>query len=280
MENSLSILIASIILDLLSALILKKLFKLKVGYFMIFAMQIICVMPIVAYLFLHLSIFQLILIKLFVWFIFVLLVTDSYYFKNIFVLWFWQVILMFSVYGTTMFLIEFTKAIFENVFKISIGSNLNFVVVFGLLCYFVAVFGFVSFFENIKTLKSFLTKVSFSIFGKHIVLTGLVDSGNSLYDTKTGKAVVVVSVKAFKDILPKSEYLKLASGDFSALPISHKINFVSINGKESDMPVFDVGSITVKTKSKTKEFKCVLGFTTNELVSDRSFECLLHKDLI
>lgn len=280
MENSLSILLSGLIIDLISLIILKKLFRLKTGYFMLLALQIILIMPTILLLFSILNLFFFILIKLFVWFVVVLLITDSYYFKDVFMLWFWQVILMFSIYGITAFLTAFAKSLLQTVFGISISSALDFVVVLGLLVYFLAIFGFVNCFSKNKSLKSFLTKVSFSVLGKHIEITGLVDSGNSLYDTKTGKAVVVVSASAFKNILPRAEYLRLLSGDFSVLPITHQINFVSIDGKTSDLPVFDIGNISVGSKLKPKTFKCVIGITLHELGEGKNFECLLHKDFI
>ncbi len=280
MENIISILISSIILDLLASILAKEIFKLKIGLFQLSLTQIVLVLPTILYLFLPLTVWQFIIIKLFMWFIFVLLVTDSYYFKNIFSLFFLQVLIMFSIYGVAVFLLTFLKAMLIELWGMQIENYLNFILIFLLCFYFVAIFSLASFLSKTKSIRTFLSKVSFSVFGKHIEITGLLDSGNSLYDSKTGKAVIVVSVSALKKVLPKEQYQKFMYGDMSAVPVSHFISYVSVGGKTADMPIIDVGSATVKVKSGSKQFQCVIGLVNHSLDNSGGFECLLHRDFV
>ncbi len=214
------------------------------------------------------------------WFVFSLLVTDSYYVKNLFGLYFAEVLLMFSVYGFADFLVMFIKAVILQIFGKSIPILFDFVIIFGLLCYFLAIFSCAHHFSKLKSLKSFLAKVSFSLCGKHIEITGLLDSGNSLYDSKTGKAVIVVSVSVLKKVLPKTDFKRIENGDFSNLPISHYLNYVSVGGNSADMPVIDIGNAFVEVKHVSKKVRCVLGLALQDFDSTGSFECLLHRDFV
>lgn len=280
MENSLSIIISSLLLDAILTVCAKHAFKLKVGKVLLVSLQAICILPTILYVFLPITFFQFVLTKILMWFVFTLLVTDSYLVKDIFGIWFGQILLMFSVYGFAEFLVLFVKASVVTIFGIKLKSMFDFVIILGLLLYFAAVYIFVQFFSKTKNLKNILAKVSFLICGKHIEITGLLDSGNSLYDTKTGKAVVVVSVSAFKKILPKDTYQNLLCGDYSFFKIVRFVDYKTVDGKTAKMPVVDVGSVCVKFNLKVKNFSCVIGIVQAEFDTEKKVECLLHSDLL
>lgn len=280
MENWISILISSIILDILSSFLLKVAFKLKSSTAMIIFLQVLNIVPVVMYIFLPLTFFQFFLIKIFMWFVFTLLVTENYKIKSLFALFFWLLMIMFSVYGLAWFLVLYVKSAICELFKIKINFLQDFVLLICLLCYFACLFALTKILDKEKTLKKFLSKVSFYAFGKHIEITGLLDSGNCLYDTKTGKAVMVVSVDVLKNVLPKADYSKVKTGDYSSLSVSHYIKFVSVGGNSADMPIIDIGSVNVKVNGTVKNYKCVMGLVGQKLDSDGNFKCLLHRDFV
>jgi hypothetical protein len=130
-----------------------------------------------------------------------------------------------------------------------------------------------------KRLRQFMSKVSFCVNGKHIEVTGLLDSGNSLYDTKSGNAVIVVSTNALKQVLTKSEYLRFMQGENDIIGITDKVSYVCVGGKKSEMPIISDVCVTIKHSSETQKHKCSIGFI-NQKFGENKFECLVHKDFV
>ena len=120
---------------------------------------------------------------------------------------------------------------------------------------------------------------SFLLFEKHIEITGLLDSGNTLYDTKTGKAVIVVSTKVLKRVLNSEEYNQVLKGDFSVLKNCDEIEYVSVGGIQAQMPIVRDVTVKVKSLSETVSKSCVIGFVNQTFTSDK-IECLVHKDFV
>ena len=187
--------------------------------------------------FYNIDYYQVILLKILVSFIVTLLLTDSFNFSKIIYLYFMYLVLMFSIYGFLKFFITFIKiAIFEK-FSIKIGFFSDFIVIFALFLY---IFSLILFFGNMlnkQNIHNFLYKVSFYLFEKHIEITGLLDSGNSLYDTKTGKAVMIVSLKSIKNYLDEEVYRKLLEGDYTGLNIINKLDCITVVENKITIPI-------------------------------------------
>lgn len=278
MENWISILISSIIVDLLISLLMKNVFRLKMGNIMIVFMQILFAVTTAVYLFCHISLFLYIVIKLFAGFIFCLLSSEVVKIKILLAQFLSYTALMFSVYGFSEFLIMFFKIVLSEAFRINLSPVYDFLIVFSIFCYFFALFYIFSFFNKISSTKKYLTKVSFSIFGKHIKITGLFDSGNSLYDTKSKKPVMVVSVDALKSVVSKEMLKRMRLGDFSTAAISHQIKFVSIGNTKANMPIVDVGNVVIHKKTGDEIRSCVVGLVSQAFDKSGSFDALLHRE--
>ena len=143
----------------------------------------------------------------------------------------------------------------------------------------VLVFG--GFEKRIKN-NTFLYNVSFLLFNKHIKITGFLDSGNTLYDTKTGKCVVVVSLQGIRKFLSEDMYEKFLSKNFFELGVSNELECVTVGGNKILIPIIDVGEIVVSQLSTDcpKSYKCVIGITNDKFAESDGYNCLLHREFL
>lgn len=279
MEFILNTFLYSFVLDYLINLSQKKLFKLQVKNICVLLLQVFNVACVAIFLFCDIEIYLFLILKIAANLIISLLITNYYNAKEIALLFGFYLIFLFSVYGFAIFFTEFTRVVILKLFGYYVEKIYNYLLLFGNLMF---IFIIVFFAQNIgknKTINSFLMKVSFLLFGKHIEITGLLDSGNVLYDTKTGKAVVVVSAAIFRQVLPKKDYIKFLKHDYSSVKVSNEISCVVVGGTKLTMPVFDVGLVSVSNGEKTITKDCVLGVVNQEFVQGK-YQCLIHRDFV
>lgn len=280
MENYIVFVLIWFIIDYVLFLSLKKLFKLECGNLSILFLQILTLVCSVMYLVLELKFYQYLIMKILVNVVICLLITDSYKFSKLAGLYFSSLILMFSYYGFSRFLVLFAQAVLKDVFAIKLSRIYDLLIIFAIVCYIFAVFKTVHVYSKNKNLKTFLKKVSFFAFGKHIEIVGLLDSGNVLYDSKTKLPVIIVSVFSLKKYLPNNIYKNITNEDYGELAVSHYLKVVTVANKEFDIPIIDIKEITLFDGEKTKKFKCVLGIVNHRFESTNSYECLLHRDFV
>jgi len=280
MEFYLNFFIYNFILDMLIMYIMKKHFKLSSSFVMITFIQILNVMTSAVYLFCNLSFMYFVLIKLSVNFIVCLLIIDNFSLKSIICFYGSYILLFFSIFGFAEFMLMFIRASFVQLFEIKIPVYYNFIVIICTIMYVFFIGGIVRLLSHRRVLKNYLTKVSFSLFCQHIEIVGLLDSGNSLTDTKTGKPVVIMSIKSLKKYLPKHDYLKVVAGDYSPLHVSNFLDYVTVGGKGTNMPIVEIENIVVEKGDKVKKLDCVIGFVDQKFGGDDGYECLLHRDFI
>ena len=187
---------------------------------------------------------------------------------------------MLSVFGFGYLFVLYARAIFLSIFKKQMKVFYDCVVIIGLVFYnfmLIKLFGYLS---KKKKFNSFLTKVSFSLFGRHIEITGLIDSGNSLCDTKTNKPVIIVPLAVIKKYLTEGECDMIRSEKYFGLNISHELEYVSVGGAKGRMPISDIGAVKILKNGKEEEKECVLGIVCENLTEDKDYDCLLHRDFL
>ena len=125
-------------------------------------------------------------------------------------------------------------------------------------------------------------KVSFLLFGNHIQINGLLDSGNSLYDTKTGKAVIIVSLNAIKKFISIDDYKKLCGDEATHYKIINQLQCSTVGEKKVTLPIIDIGEVVIENfeDGAQKKFKCVIGITKEDFLEKNDYECLLHREFI
>lgn len=277
MESWIDLIVSNFVIDLFLSVLMKKIFKKDIGYPMLLFMQILFIVPSILYITLPISAVIFVLIKMFSGFIFCLVTAKNYSVKAFFAELFSYYALLFSINGFLDFLILLFRQIFNGT-RLVQSAFFDLLVLLMVIVYFAMLTYIFSVLSKVGAIKKYSTKVSFFIFGKHIEITGLFDTGNSLYDTKTKKPVVVVSMSALKRIIPRDNYKRLIDGDDFAIDFSHYIKFVSVGSQEADMPIVDVGSIVLHKSGGDELRPCVIGFVRQRFDDFGGFEGLLHSE--
>lgn len=281
MEFYISFSLINFILDFSIILMVNFYAKLYVKKFEFVMTMVFSIFPtvfLIAYKF-EFSIF--VLIKILDYFVLTLLITDEYKFSRILFLNSVLIFSMFSVFGFAEFFVEFVKTVFLFEFNIKLGVFHHFLVVFALFLYIFALMVFFGKMSKKKNINNFLYSVSFFLFGNHIEITGLLDSGNSLYDTRTGKAVIIVSLYSLKNYISKECYEDLLLDKAGLLGAVSMVTCVTVGGNNVNIPVFDVGEVKIEQSDKSfKMCKCVLGVTKEKFAESEEYDCLLHREFI
>ena len=281
MEFYISFSIINLILDFSILLMVNFYAKLYVKKVEMVITLIFSLFPSIMLICYHISFFLFVIIKVLDYFVLTLLITDEYKLSRLFQLNSILVFSMFSVYGFMEFFIEFVKTLFLVEFNIKIGVFYHFLIVFAVFLYIFALVMFFGKLSKKKNIQNFLYTVSFFLFGKHIEITGLLDSGNSLYDTKTGKAVMIVSLYSLKKYLSEDDYENLLFDRSISLGASSYATCVTVGGNNVQVPIFDIGEVKIEqTDGSTKICKCVLGITKEKFAENDEYDCLLHREFI
>lgn len=133
--------------------------------------------------------------------------------------------------------------------------------------------------------------VQISVNEKHYDLTGLIDSGNQLYDPLTRYPVIFVSIKNILKDLP--EELALISSFPEDIIHGKKTVPSKWESRLRIVPCAVVGQehqlilavkpefVIIRDSGKTfKTERVLVSFTTQDLSSDGSFQCIIHPKLL
>lgn len=282
MVENINFFLINLVLDFAIIEMVNLFLKLYVSKFELILITIFSTFPSLFYIFYEIDYFFFICLKILDYIILTLLLTDNYSIKKILNLFFILLFSMFSVFGFGEFFVLFVKNILMDIFSINIDKFYDFLIIFALFIYIsslVAVFGDLT---KKRELENFLFKVSFLLFEKHIEITGFLDSGNTLYDTKTGKCVVIVSLAGIKNYLSEVEYNNFLLKEYDELGVTNELDCVVIGGEKIKIPIFDVGEVELSQpdSKETRHFKCVVGITKEKFAGSENFECLLHRELL
>lgn len=146
-------------------------------------------------------------------------------------------------------------------------------------------------FEMTKIQYDRLVKVSIESFGEHFLFTGLVDSGNQLYDPISKVPVMFVSIKNQFEKIPAS-IIKLAEDpeliltDDSSIPVEfeNKLRIIpaKVVGQEHQIIVaIKPEKISIEVEGETiKVEKGLISFTMQQLSADDTFQCIVHPKML
>ncbi len=269
-----NVLVTNLLIDYLSVVLIKQFFKLTSGFVYLFLIQIFSVAATVIYLFCGLEFYQFLLCKILAEFIIVFLISDSFKFVNILKLWWFYVLIMFSVYGFSEFFAVLLYSLFKFYFDIKIAKNHKFVLIISVFVYFIANFCFFCKMSKNKHLKNNLAKVSFFLYGKHIEITGFLDTGNSLIDKTTGKPVIVISANCLKKYFKNFKFQGLKKGEFCDRLISCEC----AGGTAFEMPIVKIDKVCVCHDGERKHISCMLGIVNQNFYDEKKYDCLIHRD--
>ena len=279
MENYISLFLINLVLDFANFLLLTKVFHLNSKKFEILIIMIFSLSPQIMYVFFNLKLVYFALLKASFYLFASLFLVESYSARRIFAIFGFAIFLMFSVYGFSEFYILFVRSVASQLLNISLGPIYCALSVFLLVLYIFLLYILFSKLAEHKKFNSLLSKVSFSLFGRHIEITGLIDTGNSLYDTKTRKPTIIVPLSVVKKYISTGEYSMLDERRYFGLNVASEIEYETVGGQKKLMPIVDIGEVLLERDGKKERHECVLGIV-KESFSDKRFECLLHREFI
>lgn len=280
MESYIVFIFINLIIDYVLCLSLKQIFKLSCSKIMLFILQVINMALSVFFIILKMKFVLFIILKLAVYIFICLLITDSFEIKKLIKLYITSIGLLFSYFGFYKFFALLTKSIILQIFGKKMSTFFDLVTLIALLCYIFAIFSIIHNLSKNKNVKTFLRKVSFFAFGRHIEIMGLLDSGNVLYDTKTKLPVIVLCEQTLKKYLPQNDYENITTGNYSKIGVGHFIKAVSISNEEIDIPIIEIQKVKIFDGQNSKEIRCVLGLINHKFENSNLYDCLIHRDFI
>lgn len=159
---------------------------------------------------------------------------------------------------------------------------------------------FIKSINNLRSKELELYKVDLYFENKCIHLTGLLDTGNCLYDPIYGKPVIIIEYSALKDLLSEEQkkslsiWLETTKGDFSQVfditkekeSDYRKINvtmipFRSIGKKKGLLPAIKINKMVIWKEDEGVTTENVLtGIWTEKMSRNKEYQLILHRDFV
>jgi len=84
-----------------------------------------------------------------------------------------------------------------------------------------------------RNVSSFVADAHISILGKMLRVRGLIDSGNGLYDERTGLPIILLGIKTIIEILTSAELIKIMNGQGDSICKGARyIDIETVTGKD------------------------------------------------
>lgn len=260
------------IIELLVDFLVLKIFKIRFKFLYLLFLQIPKICASVICVEFNETVGACVLAKFLSKLICILFLSDTLKLKKIACIFFSEIMLLFSIGGFVWFLTIWLKISIENIFHIKFATKWQFLLIFSIILYIFAFFMLVRFIENNKKLRGHLTKLSLKLFDRHIIFYGLIDSGNSLVDPKTGKSVILISIPSL------SKYLSSDKIDWLIKVKCRNIKCETISGTNFEIPIFE-NDVFLKLNDELEKINCMVGLV-NQKFENGKFDCLLHRDYL
>jgi len=130
---------------------------------------------------------------------------------------------------------------------------------------------------------NFMAKVKVELNGKRAEFYGFIDSGNRVFDNKTGLPVMIVSKMALKNILPQNLLDKIEENKTNpnrVLKNAHFIEYSTLSGNARPMLVFAPTSLEWEYKGKTIKSKVMVGVADYTFCDSVKYDALLHPSML
>ena len=156
------------------------------------------------------------------------------------------------------------------------------VIIFISFVYVLIIIAITKYIYRRKDMKGFVFAVSISVAGKVLHLTGFVDSGNRLFDPKTQKPIIIVSVYALeKYFLPADMASLMFLEETKAFGKPRMVTFSTVDGTTKKMIVFDAENIQIEMGNCLKTLDgVVVGVTFKKFSDAINYDVLLHPQLV
>ena len=132
-----------------------------------------------------------------------------------------------------------------------------------------------------KDMMPYIGEAEIEISGNIYKFKTYLDSGNRLYDKKTGAPVIILSAFALEKYISNDDMAKLIFGEKSkTFDNVHYLEYSTVEGKAKKMVVFTPKKLIIHTGDKTSTYENVcVGVTFKKFNDAINFDCLLHPSL-
>jgi len=153
-----------------------------------------------------------------------------------------------------------------------------------LVCFVYAfiIFRLTKYIYRRKDMMPFMQHAKLKIGDKVLDLEAYVDSGNRLYDKKTGAPIIILSAFALEKAFGKDEMASLVFGEkASTFKDVHYVSYSTVEGVSKKMVVFVADSLELSSGMGTHTFENVcVGVTFKKFNDAINFDILLHPSLL
>lgn len=270
--NIISVVLGLFLIDLLSDFLLTKVLKNNVSTWYVLFLQIpkLCLNFLIIQSALGLGLKCLLRLCLNV--VALIFITDSFKVVKIFKMILLKLILEFSIFGFSVFVIFWMCGILEQGFKVYLNDDMKLLVLMIVLFYVILIFTLIRFLEENKKIESFLANVSLILSGRHIRFYALMDSGNSLIDPLTKKPVLLISKKSLLKFLSEKEIELL-------IQKNRTLKCQTISETKINIPLISHKKVWIKFNGSEKECCCMLGIVENKFEKGK-YDCLLPRVIV
>ena len=129
----------------------------------------------------------------------------------------------------------------------------------------------------------FMAKVTLEFNGKSVSFSGFIDSGNRLFDNKTGLPVIIVSKSVLKGVLTKEVMEKIEENQTNPnkqLKTAHFISYSTISGQTRPMLVFSPSRLEYVYKGKKIRSEVMVGVASYRFCDSIHYDALLHPSML
>lgn len=278
------VLIDNLVINYLILLLVKKTMKLKTSFLRMGLSSLLGTFVAILLPLISVPSWIFIVVKLTLGIIMIFILSRFYHFKE-----FLFSFLLFL--GYTLFLVGASLATllaFGTSLELLAQGGYDICVPLGIILLIVSVYvyiiiGTAKYLTRKKQMEPYIKNIKLFIGEKTINFKGFLDSGNKLYDKKTGLPVVVVSIKSLEKHFSKEtlENLILNGGKGENFKNVHLISYNTISGEAKKMVVFSIDKMVINPGENeyiTNRF--MLGITYKIFNDAVSYDLLLNNSIV
>lgn len=202
--------------------------------------------------------------------------------------------------GLYFLLMRSSQEVWANVLFIggTVTTKLHIGIFYGVASFAIILYLFSSFIRHKKKqelVKNHLAEVEVNIAGQIFLCTGLIDTGNQLYDPLTKSPVMIIEASKLQHVLPENFMKTLKQGEMNdALMLLTNeqmhfqwqdririIPFRGVNKGSQFLLALKPDSVRVNHSGQRFEsFKVLIGFDGGQLSGDGSYQAIIHPSMV
>ncbi len=277
------VIIDNLIINILLLLCTLKTFGMRYMFFRVFLASLfgttmVCLFPLI-----KIPAVLLVLYRIAVGVIMIMIAFHFKTFKQLLFAFGLLVLYTFLMGGACMVMIKllggnpehFTIGEYDTIIPVSIIIMIVFVYAF-------IIFRLTKYIYRRKDMMPFMQHAEIEICGKKLALNAYVDSGNRLYDKKTGAPIIVLSAFALEKVFGKDDIASLVFGEKNTIFKNiHYVTYSTVEGVTKKMVVFVADKLVLSGSLGIRIFENVsVGVTFKKFNDAINFDLLLHPSLL